>query len=154
MDPSSGTPTPKQRLNAWNEDYRSRDQGCVIKMLEKLKLPSLQDHRKQLNLTFFYKIVEGLVPAMPPHQFLEPERANKRPIRATTKFKDFITSNVVEKHQTLNSRPYKTISTRTDQFKNSFFPRTVIDWNQLPDDAVQATSTEAFKRRIPLCSEI
>ena len=43
---------------------------------------------------------------MPPHQFLEPERA-KRPIRALTKFKDFITSNVVEKHQTLNSRPYK-----------------------------------------------
>ena len=124
-------------------------------MLEKLKLPSLQDHRKQLNLTFFYKIVEGLVPAMPPHQFLEPERANKRPIRATTKFKDFIISNVVEKHQTLNSRPYKTISTRTDQLKKtSFFPRTVIDWNQLPDDAVQATSTEAFKRRIPLCSAI
>ena len=45
------------------------------------------------------QIVEGLVPAMPPHQFLESERANKtkRPILATTKFKDFITSNVVKK---------------------------------------------------------
>ena len=63
-------------------------------------------------------------------------------------FKDIITSNVVEKHETLNSRPYKTISTRTDQFKNSF-PRTVIDWNQLPDDAVQATSTEALKKKNP-----
>ena len=135
-------------------EYKSRDQGCVTKMLEKLKLPSLQDRRKQLHLAFFYKIVERLVPAMPPHHFLKPERANKRPIRATTKLTDFITSNVVEKHQTLNRRPYKTISTRTDQFKNSFFPRTVIDWNQIPDDAVQPTSTEAFKRRIPLCSEI
>ena len=57
-------------------------------MLEKLKLPSLQDRRKQLRLAFFYKIDEGLVPAMPPHQFLEPERANKtikRPIHTTTK---------------------------------------------------------------------
>ena len=112
-------------------DNKSRDQGCVTKMLEKLKHSSLQDRRKQHRLAFFYKIVEGLVPAMPPHKFLEPERANERPIRATTKFKDFITSNVVEKHWTLNRRPYKTISTRTDQLKNSFFPRTVIDWNQL-----------------------
>ena len=100
------------------------------------------------------RIVEGLVPAMPPHQFLESERA-KKPIRATTKFKDFITYIKCsgKKHQNLNSRPYKTILTRVDQFKNSF-PRTIIDWNQLHDDAVQATSTEAFKRRIPLYSKI
>ena len=91
---------------------------------------------------------------MPPHQLLEPERA-KKPIRAATKFKDFITSNVVEKHQILNNRPYKTISTRINQFKNSFFPCTVIDWNQLPDDAVQATSTKAFnsKRESPCAAK-
>ena len=56
-------------------DYKSRNQGCVTKMLEKLKLPFLQDRRKQ-RLAFFYKIVERLVPAMPPHQLLEPERAS------------------------------------------------------------------------------
>ena len=35
------------------EDYKSRDQGCVTKLLEKIKLPSLQDRRKQLRLAFF-----------------------------------------------------------------------------------------------------
>ena len=52
-------------------DYKSRDQGRVTKMLEKFKLPSLPDCQKQLCLAFFYKIVEGLVPAMPPNRLLE-----------------------------------------------------------------------------------
>ena len=43
--------------------------GCVTAMLENLDLPSLQERRNHLRLIFMFKVVEGLVPAMPPDQF-------------------------------------------------------------------------------------
>jgi hypothetical protein len=34
---------------------------------------------------------------------------------------------------------------RSKQYNYSFFVKTVIDWNHLPDEVVQASSLEAFK---------
>ena len=116
-------------------------------MLNQHQLPSLQDRRKQLRLSFFYKVVEGLVPALPPDNFLTPVRSNKRPIRAPV-LKDFVTTNPVARHQTLNSRAFKVPPTKTDQHKNSFFTRTTVDWNLLPESTVRATTIEAFKQQI------
>ena len=45
-------------------NYSSRDQGCVSQMLIELNLPPLHDRRKANKLTFFFKVVEGLVTAM------------------------------------------------------------------------------------------
>ena len=124
-------------------DYRSRTPGCVTSMLSKLELPTLQERRQQLRLTLFHKVVEERIPALPPEKFLTPARANKRQIRAK-QYTGFITSNLVTKHQTLNTRPFQTIQTNTNEFKNSFFVKTIVDWNQLPEDAVKAQTTEAF----------
>ena len=54
--------------------YTSREQGCASQMLSKLELPPLQDRRKANRLVFFFKVVEGLVPAMQSHDFLTPVR--------------------------------------------------------------------------------
>ena len=52
----------------------------------------LQDRRMAARLTFFYKVVEGLVPAISPDAFLKPQRP-KRQIHAE-KFQGFDSKNI------------------------------------------------------------
>ncbi|XP_052268303.1 uncharacterized protein LOC127869685 [Dreissena polymorpha] len=47
-------------------------------MLKSMKIPPLQERRKAIRLIFFFKVVEGLVPAMPSQDFLTPVRQSKR----------------------------------------------------------------------------
>ncbi len=53
-------------------------------------------------------------------------------------------------NRTRSSNPYKfkTIFTNSTQYKNSFVPRTISDWNKLSCDTVSAESVAAFKSRI------
>ena len=44
-------------------DYKTQEEGCVTRMLETLELSSLEQRRR---LVFMLKVVEGLVPAIPP----------------------------------------------------------------------------------------
>ena len=48
-------------------DYKTREEGSVTKMLNDLKLENLQLRRASLRL---YKVVEGLVSAINPSEFL------------------------------------------------------------------------------------
>jgi hypothetical protein len=63
------------------KDYKSREEGCMTKMLNELSLPTLQSRRQKQRLMFFYKVVEGQVPAMPPDLFVIYQKP-KRQIRA------------------------------------------------------------------------
>ena len=51
-------------------DYATREPGCIFEILKDQDLPSLQDRRMAAGLTFFYKVVKGLVPAISPDAFL------------------------------------------------------------------------------------
>ena len=73
-------------------NYISRDQGCVSQMLAELNLPPLQDRRKANRLTFIYKVVEGLMPAVQSHDYLTPIRV-KRLIKPK-EYTDCVTSNI------------------------------------------------------------
>ena len=90
------------------------------------------------NTKKIYKVVEGLVPAMPVEQFLKPLPASKGQIRPT-KFHDFTAENIIDKQATLNSRPFLVPHYRgnsnTEQHKNFLFllVRTTTDWNHLSD---------------------
>lgn len=130
-------------------DYKSRDRGCVTRMLENLDLPLLQERRKQLRLTFMFKVVEGMMPAIPASSYFEPIQRNKRRIRATRN-PDFQTSNLVERHELNNNKCYKTTRCNTDIYKHSFFIKTVTDWNQLEDASVSTTTVEAFRASLTL----
>ena len=46
--------------------------GSINKLIKNLQ--TLQERRKQLRLVYFYKIVEGLVPAIPCDKFLEKQK--------------------------------------------------------------------------------
>ena len=115
-------------------DYSSRDQGCVTRMLKDLAIPLLQDRRKANRLVFFYKVVEGQVPALTCHDYLTQIR-NKRQIKSK-QFTDCITQNIIDKQSTNNSKCFKPIQCNSVLFRNSLFPRTVIDWNHLEDSVV------------------
>ena len=112
-------------------------------MLTSLELPSLQDRRKNICLTYMYKIVKGLVPAISPGSYLTPRKPG-RSIRAK-KYTDFNTNNIVNRSVSNNTLSYVVPSHKTDQYKNSFFVRTVLHWNQLDKNIVHSTSVKAFK---------
>ena len=112
-------------------------------MLEDLKLQPLEERRKQQRLVTMYKIVEEQIPALPSKDFLTPFNANKRKIIPKS-FPGYQTKNVVEKYAYNNTRGYIIPEARTEQYKSSFFVRTVAEWNELPEDVVRAVSVAAF----------
>ena len=69
-------------------NYRTRTPGFVTKILDHHQLPTLQQRREDLRLTLYFKIVKGLVPAIPPQTILTPAYAGR--IRKTTRSNDFI----------------------------------------------------------------
>ena len=129
------------------KDYKSRTPGSMTSMLEQLQLPSLQERRKQRRLIFLYKVVEGLVPAVPPEQFLKPKQRNKRQIRAK-RFSNCVTNNIVSRSETCNTKAFEIPRSYTDQYKQSFFVNTLLDWNHLDESVVSATTIDSFKNKL------
>ena len=125
----------RQAARFIKRDYRMRETGCVGHMLQELNLPPLQERRKQQRLTTPYKIVKGHIPAMPPENFLMPADRNQRRIRPTT-FKDCSYDNAITRQEIRNSCGLKIPDSKTEQYKNSFFVRTVADWNKPLEDTV------------------
>ena len=115
-------------------------------MLQDLDLPTLQERRRQQRLTLLYKVVKGDVPAINLEHYLKTQRP-KRTIRAK-QFEDYTQKNIVENSICNNSQCFKPIPARTDNFKNSYFARTVLDWNKLSESAVNADSVVTFRARL------
>jgi hypothetical protein len=59
--------------------------------------------------------------------------------------KDFHVENILDKHVCNNTKALTIPTARSKQYTNSFFVKTAIDWNHLPDAVVQAGAPEAFK---------
>ena len=125
-------------------DYHSREPGSMSRMLNELDLPTLESRRKDNRLCFMFKISRGLVPAIPPPEYLTPVR-HKRQIKAKS-FENCETKNFVEKHQQLNENCFTTINSKSSVYSNSFFPRTISEWNRL-DDTSHPTF-DSFKKSI------
>ena len=127
-------------------DYKNFSPGTIKNLQTKSQLPSLEDRRKSIRLAFMFKVVEGLVPAMPPESFITFNKPGRR-IRSR-RDPNFQTRNPIDNYIRNNSRSIKIRDSRTDQHRNSFFIRTASDWNQLPDLVVQSKSTESFKNNL------
>ena len=160
MEPQYGTLTRKndfeklekiQRRGARfiNKDYISREEGCIAKMLKKINLTTLEGRRKQQRLIFFYKVAEGQIPAMSSSDFIT-RNEGKRQIRPK-KFDNCISTNIVTRQSRINSKSIKIPEAKSEQYNNSFFVRTAIDWNNLDENIVQSKTTEDFKTAIFSC---
>ena len=123
-------------------DYKSTTPGSVSRLLEKCNLPPLQERRRHLRLSLYYRVVEGLAPALPPEKFLQQQRPG-RLIR--TRQLDGKSSNPVNNYARHNDKPYAVPHCNTIERQNSFFPRTTVDWNRLENEVVHADSINRFR---------
>ena len=115
-------------------------------MLIELELPTLKQRRKDKRLCFLYNISKGKVPAIPANDFLIPIK-NKRKIKAKT-YDSCITQNIIKRHQNLHNNCFQLPESKTLPYKNSFFPRTISEWNELSEVVVSAPSIDVFKARL------
>ena len=67
-----------------------------------------------------------------------------RNIRAKS-YTDFDTTNIVDRSVCLNTRGFIVPASRTEQYRNPFFIRTTIDWNQLSESIVNCDTIKALK---------
>ena len=134
----------RQAARFITKDYRTREPGCVNRMLQDLYLLPLAERRRQVRLALMYKITGGLIPAiLPPKKqtnkqtnkktnnnnnknYLTPVSARRRRIRPT-KYEDFEATNIIDRHEVRNTRSFQLPAYNTKQYQNSFFVRTVVD---------------------------
>ena len=88
----------------------------------------------------FYKVVEGLVPAIASEDYLK-EITNKRKSQT---IQGLETSNIIDRQTVNNSRSFELIQFKTDIRKNSVFSKTIVDWNHLDDSVVCTKTVEGF----------
>ena len=107
-------------------DYTSREAGCVSEMLNQLKLHQLKTRRTNRRLTILHKAIYGHL-SLPVNNLLQPVQRLSR-------------------H--LNNKAFKTIHASKNCYKYSYFPRTIRDWNSLPDAIVNISKPQHFKQAL------
>ena len=107
-------------------DYKTT--SSVRSMLEHLKWPTLEERRKRAKVTMLYRIIHQVV-AIPVQPYLIP-----RGVASTTRG-----------HCQRYQLPYS----RLQCHQQSFFPSTIRLWNELPAEAVSASTVDAFKTGLP-----
>ena len=114
-----------QRRAARYVTNRYHNTSSVTNMLDHLGWESLESRRTKAQLTMLYKITNGLVD-IPADRHLTPGHSV-----AT---------------RSAHAKTYLQPSTTTTYYRNSFFPRTVTSWNQLPAELAEAPDLVSFKR--------
>ena len=115
----------RERRAARYASNRYHNTSSVNDMLTTLNWQTLQERRQQFRLTMFYKIVHNLVAI--PTSILVP------------------TDHRIRKNHNFT---YRQISVLKDSYKISFFPYTIIQWNALPSNVVNATTVETFRDQL------
>ena len=102
-----------------------------------------------LRLSLLYNISEGSVQGIPRDTYLKKVR-EKRNITETKKFEDYVHNNMVAKYVTKNSKCYKIppCNNPAGPYSQSFFPRTVTEWNKLDDKVVLSGSVDSFRAQL------
>ena len=100
-------------------------EASVSKMLTSLGWYSLQDRRKAHRLTNLYKIHHGELDV--PRTYITPK---------------------TDRTRRGHDQQFQVYSTRLDPYRYSFFPRTIKEWNNLPQTCINQPSKTAFKQSI------
>ena len=100
--------------------------SSVTSMLQELDWQTLTIRRKITRLAVFQKACQGDL-AILVKTLLHPV---KRPTRHS------------------HTKSFITISTSSDIYKYAYLPRTVTEWNQLPQSLIDITDNKAFKEQL------
>ena len=115
----------KVESTVYSYSYRWRNTSSVGEMLDELEWPSLEARRDRSSLLLFHKIHSGAV-SIEKDKYLTPARSLK-PTRSS------------------HSAQYCRYQTYSDALKNSFFPRTIPQWNSLSPSVVNSQTAEEFR---------
>jgi hypothetical protein len=115
-----------QRRAARYTMNRHRNTSSVGQMLQHLKWPTLESRRSNSRLTMMYKMVNGHVATNHLHFATPVTRAN----RSAPEYGFQI--------------PYS----RTNYHKESFFPKTIREWNSLPPGIALAPTLDSFRSQL------
>ncbi len=96
-----------------------RRTSSVTEMLSNLQWDTLQSRRQKRRLQYMNRIVSGRV-AVTAEDYLEPG---------------------ITRTRSVNSTKYKLIPAQTVILKNSYFPRTIMDWNKTPASTISEIVT-------------
>ena len=132
----------RQAARFIKNDYRSRDPGCVTKMLEDLNLPLLETRRREQRLKLLAKIHTNRLPALPPSTFLKPANLSRRRIKLKT-HQDFEFQNVLQRQFYNNNQAFEIPPWENPKSKHSFFIRTIQEWNNLTDKDIDGLTRAA-----------
>lgn len=106
------------------KNYHDNHHGSVTQMLQDLHWEPLQTRRLKIRLVLLYKIEHALV-AIPADMYLTPSDRRTR-----------------------GSYTFRLPHTRIDAHRYSFFPRTILDWNNLPSVVASAPTLESFRTQL------
>ncbi|KAK2167742.1 hypothetical protein NP493_1264g00008 [Ridgeia piscesae] len=107
---------------------RHHQTSCVNSIIDSLAWPTLQQRRKKARLEMFYKFHHHLITI--DSEYL-PQPTETR-----------------SSHRKNNTHSYNIPYCRTQYRQMSFFPRTIPEWNSLPQEIVAAKSLDCFKSRL------
>ena len=94
----------------------------VTELIKQLGWDSLENRRTVNRLNIFYKIINNQIAIHLPNDLQQPVKKTK---------------NITLGHIQMSTGP--------NYYINSFFPRTVRDWNSLQENIIQAPSADKFR---------
>ena len=100
--------------------------ASVSAMQQDLGLPTLEERRKRARLVMLYKVINNLI-AIPLPDYITPRTRSTRSS---------------QQHR------FTRLSSSSDTYKYSFFPRTLRDWDELPQATIELPNLEQFKGAI------
>ena len=93
-------------------------------MLQKLQWPTLEERRKKARLILLYKLANREVKIDAGNKLLPPDRLSRH----------------------TNAQSFQIPSCKTSIRKESFYLKTIRDWNNLPAPVTAAESLDSFKK--------
>ena len=100
----------------------------VTSLRKDLKLDTLEQRRNTTSLCVLNKVINNNI-AINPDEYLKESLSNTRK---------------------KNNQQFQHIRPSTEQYKNSFFPRTIPKWNNLTQSVIDSSSLEVFKNKVTL----
>ena len=118
------------------EEYTSYTFTSYILKCKQLNIMPLSDRFDFLDLTFFFKVIKGLIPVeLPP--YIIPYQGNSRLRSSHLDYLCYVST--------------VTPRTETNQFARSFFYRTLAKWNHIPLEIRELDSLTDFKAKLNKC---
>ena len=118
-----------ENIQRWAARFTVQDYSrytSVSALLKGLDWSPLKDRRRDIRLTFLFKIIKGKVAVQAGGSLVTADSRTRKG----------------------HDHKYKHLRVCTEQFRNFFFPQTIQEWNCLPDSCVKVDTVAAFKEQL------